>query len=87
MDPQRPIVVVNQKSVGLALILTIIFGGLGLLYATVLGGIIMICVELFVLLFTFFLAPFLVPIVHIVCCIWAVIAVQRHNKKLSNQVS
>ncbi|SFJ93867.1 hypothetical protein [Thermoflavimicrobium dichotomicum] len=90
MNPQdqRPIIVVKEKSVGLALILAILFGGLGLLYASVLGGIIMLCVEFVVFVLGLLTLGFLMPLlilVHIISCIWAVVAVQRYNKKISNQ--
>lgn len=73
------VVIASTKSVGIALILSILFGPLGLLYATVSGGVIMFFVSIFAALFTFGIGLFITwPI----CVIWSAIAASNHNKSL-----
>ncbi|ULH15014.1 hypothetical protein MF271_13750 [Deinococcus sp. KNUC1210] len=71
------IVVVGNKSVILALILTFFFGPLGMLYSTILGGIIMLVVVLVIGIPTagiglFFLWP--------IQMIWAGVAASNYNR-------
>jgi len=76
--PQNNIIIVGkQKSVGTAFLLAFLFGPLGLLYASVLGGFIMFVVGIIL----FFLIPIVGGILAWVgCIIWAVIASQNANK-------
>ena len=73
----------NKKSTGVALLLSLFFGPLGLLYASVSGGIIMLVVSLFVGFVTLGIG---LIVTNIICVIWAVIAVQNHNKKSTQAV-
>ena len=71
------VVVGGGKSVGVAFLLTFFFGPIGLLYATVVGGLIMIGVELFLLilgLVTFGLAWLLFGFTWVICIVWGCIA-------------
>jgi len=78
MEGTNKVIVVSQKNLGLSLILTIIFGPLGMLYSTIMGGIIMIIVSFIVMLLTFGMGIFFTwP----VCVIWGTVAVVNHNKK------
>ncbi len=67
------------KTVAGALLFAVFLGPVGLLYATSLGGIIMICLG-----FVVFSSPYLVPkiMVWLISCIWSVIAVNRYNKRI-----
>lgn len=67
------------KSVAVALLFAVFLGPVGLLYATSLGGIIMIPVGFFILC-----TKLWVPIlfVWLISCIWSVVATNRYNKKL-----
>lgn len=67
------------KSVGVALILSVVLGPVGLLYASFWGGITMILVALVVLC-----NKFTVPVIltWVICCIWAVGATNQYNRKL-----
>ncbi|SDX41923.1 hypothetical protein SAMN05444487_11720 [Marininema mesophilum] len=80
-DQQNPnvVVAVQTKSMGLSLILTFFFGPLGMLYSTILGGIIMFFVEVFVGLFTF---GFGLLLTHPICMIWGAVATNTYNEKL-----
>lgn len=66
------------KNVAGALLFSVILGPVGLLYATSLGGIIMIVIGFIVAC-----SKFIVPIVMVwlICCIWSVLAVNHYNKK------
>ena len=72
----------NQKSVGLAIILTIFFGPFGMLYSTVSGAIIMFLVQIalvFVIIATFGLGLGGEIIVWPLQVIWAATAANRKN--------
>ncbi len=73
------IIVKNQKSMGVTIILTVLFGPFGMLYSTVTGGIIMLLVNVVIAFITFGFGLFLTwPI----CIIWAVVATNNYNKNL-----
>jgi hypothetical protein len=78
------IILASRKSVGIAMILSILFGPLGLLYASVLGGVVMFAVSLIVGVFTL---GFGLLLTWPICVIWAVIAANGHNRKLTSQVA
>jgi len=80
----RTIVVASKKSMGVALILTILFGPLGLLYASVPGGIILIILTLVIALITFGIGALVGWLASI---IWAAIAVSSHNRKVDAMAS
>lgn len=76
---------VQAKSVGLAFVLTLVFGGLGLFYASITGGIIITVLQVLALLITFVtlgIGVVLFPILQLVAVVWAIIATQNHNKAL-----
>ena len=69
---------VPQKSISLAIILTVFFGPLGLFYATFIGGLIMFLITLIVsLLLTSTGFIFTWPI----CVAWAISAVKKYNSE------
>jgi len=72
----QTIVLGKQKSAGVAFLLTFLFGPLGLLYASVTGGIIMMLLGGIVGFLTLGLG--LIPI-WIICIIWAMISVNNSN--------
>lgn len=73
------VMVGGTKSVGVALLLSFFFGPLGLFYATVTGGVVMLIVSFVVALFTFGLGLFITwPI----CVVWSAIAASNHNTAL-----
>jgi len=76
---QPVIVVASTKSMGLAIVLALLFGPLGLLYSSVLAAVVMFVVSIVVAIFTMGIGLlFTNPI----CAIWAGVAVNTHNKKL-----
>ncbi|MDA8959766.1 hypothetical protein N9F93_01010 [bacterium] len=79
MSNPQIVIAKTEKSVGISLILTLLFGPLGMLYSTVMGGLVMIAVTILVGLFTFgFGLVFLWP----VYLIWGALAASSHNQKL-----
>jgi hypothetical protein len=79
-----PVVVTSEKSVGLAIVLAIFFGPLGMLYATVPGALIMLVITPVAAFFTLGLSLFVTwPI----CVVWAGVAASQHNQKLVVPVS
>lgn len=77
-QPQR-MVVVPTKSVGLATLLGVFLGPVGLLYSTILGAIVMFFVNILVGLVTLGFGLFLTwPI----CGVWAYVATNSYNAKL-----
>ncbi len=83
-NQQQKIVVLNQKSMGVSFLLTFFFGPLGMFYSTVLGGVVMLVVSVFVFIVTIGLGTLLTwPI----CIIWAAIATSSHNKRAINSIN
>ena len=79
---QNVVIMGKQKSVGVAFLLAFLFGPLGLLYASVIGGVVMF----FVSLLLFFLLPLVgVILCWIGCIIWAVVAAGEANKNMVNK--
>jgi hypothetical protein len=80
----QTVIVGKVKSVGTAFLLAFLFGPLGLLYATVPGGILMF----FAGLVLFFILPIVGAFVAwIVCIIWAVVAANHANDRAREQAS
>ena len=67
-----------QKSMGVALLLAAAFGPLGLLYASVTGGIVMLVVDLIVAIFTL---GFGLIIMWPIPIIWAAIAINKEREQ------
>lgn len=91
------IVITQKKSYGKALVLTCLFGPIGLFYSSVIGGFVMTFIPivlfiiglteygLFIGLVTVLFLPFLLLwfILHwVVCLIWTVLAVSIYNKNV-----
>lgn len=73
------VVTKSPKSVGIAIILSFLFGPLGMLYSTILGGIIMFIISIIVAIFTLGIG---LIVTWPICIIWAAIAASMHNRKL-----
>lgn len=77
----QTVVTVSPKSVGISLLLTFLFGSVGMFYSTVLGAIIMLIVEVVVGTLTLGLG---LIVTHPICMIWAALAAKSYNDKLMN---
>ncbi len=90
MDRTTAAIMIQSKNMGLAIVLTLLFGGIGLFYATIAGGIIMSILMIITLIIAFLTlgigAILFIPL-NIICIIWAVVAVNKHNKKLVDNIS
>jgi len=76
---RQVIVVAPTKSAGVAILLTVLFGPLGMFYSTIPGAFVMLVVTLVLGLVTFGLGLLLTwPI----CIIWGAMAASSYNKKL-----
>lgn len=76
----QTIIVKNEKSMVVSLLLTFFFGPLGLLYSTISGGLIMMAISFVAALFTVGMG---LIITWPICMIWGAIAVSNGNKKLT----
>jgi hypothetical protein len=80
---QRPtVMLMPTKSVGVALLLAFFFGPLGMLYSTIVGGLIMLVITPVIGIFTLGLG---LLITHPICVIWAAVAANMHNDRLYRQ--
>lgn len=67
------------KSVGVALLFSVILGPVGLLYASVWGGLLMIIISICVISNQLY---FVTLLVWLISCIWSVAKVEGYNKKI-----
>jgi hypothetical protein len=84
-ERNRPIVVTPTKSVGIAILLTILFGPLGMLYSTVPGALIMMGVNasiFFLSICTGGLGAILFLFTWPICVVWGAVAASSYNAKL-----
>ncbi|WP_241503896.1 hypothetical protein [Ferruginivarius sediminum] len=73
----------NKKSQGIAFLLTLLFGPLGMIYATVVGAIVMFIVNVAVVILTFGLGFLLTwPIM----LAWTYFAIRGKNEAIDQQV-
>ena len=77
--PKQIVVVSSTKSMGISIILTVLFGPLGMLYSTVPGAIIMAIISVVVGVFTVGIG---LLITWPICIIWGAVATSTYNKKL-----
>ncbi len=77
------------KSTGIAALLALLFGGIGLLYASIPMGIVATVIEIVMLIVVVFTAGlgFVLYIPwHIICVIAAIVLVGKHNKRLLSRL-
>lgn len=94
------LIIKSTKSVGLAILLTILFGPLGLLYASVTGAILMILIPVFLFLLLVYgvaqdnsvlmnlslgILIFLALTYWLICIIWAIMSVNSYNKEIEDE--
>lgn len=71
--------VAQTKSMGIAIVLTLLFGPFGMLYSTILGAIIMGIATLLAIVFT---AGLGLIVTWPICLIWGAMAVKNYNDRL-----
>jgi len=84
-NESQKIVIVSsgEKSMVASILLSLIFGPLGLLYASVTGGIVMLLISIVVAIFTL---GFGLLITFPICIIWAVVATNTYNENLRKKI-
>lgn len=82
MSGSKPTVIVSTKSPGIAILLTILFGPIGMFYTTIGGAIVMLLVSLVVGVVTLGLG---LIITWPICIIWAALAASSYNQKILAQ--
>jgi hypothetical protein len=80
-QPDRPriVVVAPTKSIGISIILTFLFGPLGMFYSTIVGGAIMLVLSLVI---AFVTLGFGLLITWPICVIWGALATKSYNDRL-----
>ena len=77
--PYAPVVVMQQKSVAVALLLTFFFGPLGMFYSTISGAVVMLIVSVVLFVLTLGLSTLITwPI----CMIWGAVAASQANSRV-----
>jgi hypothetical protein len=82
-DRRQVVVVAPTKSVGISIILTFLFGPLGMLYSTVAGGLFMMLVSLAVGICTFGVG---LLVTWPICILWGALAASSYNAKLTRGI-
>ncbi len=78
-----------RKSLAVAVILAVFFGPLGLLYASITGGLILLGADLVALVVTFVtfgIGSVLFPLIWIASIIWAILAIQGKDQLVITQI-
>jgi hypothetical protein len=78
-QPGQVTVVTPTKSMGISILLTILFGPLGMFYSTIVGAIVMLVLSAIVGILTVGLG---LIVTWPICVIWAAVATSNYNKKL-----
>ncbi|MCE5388774.1 MAG: hypothetical protein K0041_09380, partial [Acidithiobacillus sp.] len=71
------------KNMAVGLLLTFLFGPLGLFYVSVVGGIILTLLAIIITIIgvlTFGFGFFFLPVIWVVSIVWAAVAIDRANK-------
>jgi hypothetical protein len=78
-DKRKPAVVVSPKNVGVSIILTVLFGPLGMFYSTIIGGIVMTIVSAVVGIATFGIG---LAVTWPVSVIWGLVSTMAYNRRI-----
>ncbi len=76
-EPQK-LSVLPLKNLAAALLFSVFLGPVGLLYASTVGGVIMIILGAIMIKS---MLPVPIILVWVVSCVWSVVAVNRYNKR------
>lgn len=90
--PAPVVMLAPEKSIGIAFLLTFLFGPLGMLYSTVVGALVMLGIEAIVTVVGWFLVAatfgfglvILVPgyfLIWVACILWGCLAASGHNER------
>lgn len=81
-QPSQVVVTKQTKSVGIALILTFLFGSIGMFYSTIKGALIMLAIETAIIVLTMGFGFFLIFLTNPICMIWGGLAAKNYNEQL-----
>lgn len=79
-----------SKSMPIGVILTLLFGGLGVFYTSITAGIVCTIIEgilVFAAFVTLGLGGILIPVAHVIFVIYTIAKINSHNRKLMEQVA
>ncbi len=71
-----------KKSMFISILLTLLFGPLGMFYSTIKGAVVMLVITIAAAIFTL---GYSVIITWLVCIIWGAVAVNKYNEKLRGE--
>lgn len=89
MNDQTALLLAQRKSPGVAVLLALLFGGFGLFYASIPGGLLMSIATMAGMLFamlTLGLGAFILIPIWIISLLWATLATSSYNKRLLRKV-
>ena len=85
MSQEKTIVVqIQPKNLAIAVILTLVFGPLGMFYATIPGGIVMGVINLLIMIISFLtlgIGSIFFLFTWPICLIWTILSVNAQNKR------
>ena len=90
MDKYSAAVALQGKSLGLGVVLSILFGGLGMFYLSIGWGLVGLFMEGVLAVLTFIsggLLGFLLGLWHVVCVIITVVSINNHNRRILNSLN
>jgi len=89
MDKDAAVILTQTKNTAIGVILTLAFGGLGVFYGSIIGGVVMSIIEVICVVITALTLGFgiilLIP-AHIISLVWVVVSINRHNQQLINKM-
>lgn len=76
---QANMIIGEEKNMVGAVLLTFIFGPFGMLYSTIVGGVVMLVLSIIIAAETL---GFGLIITQIICLAWTIIVVDKHNRRV-----
>lgn len=89
MNKYDAAVKLQGKSLGLGVILTIVFGGLGMFYLSIGWGLTGLILEGLCIFLSFIsggILAFLLFLWHVICVIITVVSINNHNRRILNSL-
>ncbi len=77
---QKYVVVKPVKSMGISILLSLLFGPIGLFYSSIAGGVIMSLLSLIIGVLTMGIGAF---VLWPVCAVWGAVSVRHYNRALA----
>lgn len=90
MDRDTAIILTQSKSMAVGLLITWFFGGLGVFYVSMMGGLVLGGLEVVAWIITFMtlgIGTILLIPLHFAALIWTYLGVKKHNARLISNLS